>query len=235
MQHKNLSELNKTEKSSDDKPKRLLLCFIIVILIGGMYLIYKKSHNNLAAKATPVQVKNKNTSPKTEQIKPVKENIPPKTVKQQTPVINYLKPTNKDELVKKALLSMGKSDPFIDTTGRNRSENNSNMSFGNNKLPMPPSLDSFPLTNLPDVKGLEKKQPEPDPVELKGFIGNKAIISVNGLSEALGVKESFQGVTIIAIDTTNLTAKLSKDGKVFVKHIKMPENNNLKVVQKSEL
>jgi len=143
-----------------------------------------------------------------------------------------IKPTNKAIIAKSALLTAGKSDPFSGNT--EKSELPSRFKtflpryIGRNSLSLPPSLgglpniNSLPNLNVPNSNLLPYKTPlaefQNNP-EVKGFIGNKVIISINGMSESLKVNESFQGVKVVKIDPETMTVKFIHDKKIITKNI----------------
>jgi len=163
---------------------------------------------------------------------------------------SYLSPTSKADILKQAAQNMGKNDPFKGTNSgldsgsssdyRTASNNGAPPGFNNTGtkvdsfLPMPPALDggSLPQLGLPG-NGLTGNTVVYNPVELKGFIGNKVIIEVDNVIEPLALNENFRGVKVMAIDARNLTAKFKKDGKVINRKIILPDNKTQKIISRA--
>jgi len=146
--------------------------------------------------------------------------------------ISGIKPTNKALAAKSALLVSGKSDPFSGKT------ETSNLPadlktflpryIGKSPLSIPsslrnlPNIGSLPTLNVPNSNLLPGKIPSDfqNYPEVKGFIGDKVILNINGVSESLKANESFQGIKVVKVDSQAMTVKFIQDKKVITKTIK---------------
>lgn len=145
--------------------------------------------------------------------------------------IKKIKPTNKAAVIKYALLAAGKPDPFTGSGTKLASSEeiksflpkylNRNSISTTNSLRELPNINSLPNINLPNANlnsnpyGAAFYEPE-----IKGFIGNKVIISINGISESLNINESFQGIKVVKVDPVNMSVKFIQNKKVITKNIK---------------
>lgn len=158
-------------------------------------------------------------------------------IKQETPEIvpnkktNKIKPTDKALMIKSALLASGKPDPFTTNTSKPISPEEFKSYLpkylGKNSLSSPNSLKNLPsISSLPNINLPNSNFPQNpynmsfNEPEIKGFIGNKVIMSINGVSESLKVNESFQGIKVVKIDPINMSVKFIQDKKVITKNIK---------------
>jgi len=136
-------------------------------------------------------------------------------------------PMDKKLVVKAALSGTGKNDVFQEDNSSVYSEN---IAINPNKFKIvpPPFLKGIP--NLPFVNLNGTSSAPALPVEasfsIKGFIGNKVIVYVDGISEALGAGENYKGIKVLAVDTNNSTAKFKKEGKIFYKNL---SNNEISI------
>jgi hypothetical protein len=253
-QENSFIEENTENNLNDERLKKLFVILIAVSVLSGTYY-YLSLSNNKTAKA-PLQTEQTvaNNPPvqiqkviKNEDINVKKitanademtnklaadtqpENITPPQEKPEKSLSNKVKPTNKSQVIKSALLAAGKSDPFSDNTSKPTSPEKFNSflppNIGKNSLS--PSFKDLPnISSLPNIN-LPNSNLYPSPYntsfinpEVKGFIGNKVIISINGTSESLKVNESFQGIKVVKIDPANMTVKFIQDKKVITKNIK---------------
>jgi len=155
-------------------------------------------------------------------------------------------PTNKSEMIKAALASKTKKDPFIDTIGRAVSDESvfdEKSSYDeNSKLPMPPdSNEKLTKIDLPDFNNTlsdfnntKTEKPSPnvnyEPVILKGFIGSRAIVSINNKIVTMSLNQEQEGVKAVEINPDSLSAKFIKNGQIMTKTIKTVSNDNYKII-----
>ncbi|MDD3149781.1 MAG: hypothetical protein PHV68_03015 [Candidatus Gastranaerophilales bacterium] len=115
----------------------------------------------------------------------------------QQPKLVLIPPSKKEDYIKQAMLNAGRSKPF---------ENLGGIS--------PVSFSSMDNKTLPPLKIIEE-------TDVKGFLGNKAIICVNGNTKALSEGESFKNVKVLKIDVENLTVVFKKDNKTITQSVKI--------------
>lgn len=230
-----------------EKTKKLIIIMVIVILFLGTYYYYRNMKNKVTnidqQKVASVNINQPSVKPlvKTEKAKTeetaTKTEIKKETTKEElasvkkevpntenttettnnTNIRKEIKPTDKASLVKLAMISAGKPDPFTGSGSKNIYNN------GQGILPPPPLpqyVDGLPnIGNLPSLDPNSGYPPQ-DSLAVKGFVGNKVIVSVNGVTESLKVNETFQGVKVLKVEPKNLTAKFKRDGEEVTKTIK---------------
>lgn len=222
---------NEQSENKKETSKKLLLIFIVLIFFASFYLLYGKGQVNTAksTKKIPISTAKADLSSKVKTISTIKNGIK-KTELQKPKIVakSYLSPTAKTALISQARLNAGKKDPFVDTTGQSKEIPSSNI---NNFLPAPPSLDGLPVMNSSGIEPVQVIVYEP--VSLKGFIGNKVIIEVDGETESISKNETFKGIKVLNIDARNLSAKFQKNGETLVRKIETVSNKNLKIIGKT--
>ena len=150
-----------------------------------------------------------------------------KRIKKDKKSEKKIKPTDKSELIKIASGIKGKNDPFSYDESRfnpfmtrKRSHSGANYSRINN-LPSPPALSGHIVPkNKPD-----------EYIEIKGFLGNKVLIDVNGFTDSLGAGETLRGIKVISIDSQNLSCEFDIKGKKVTKTMKpiIQQNKNAEI------
>lgn len=142
----------------------------------------------------------------------------------------YIPPTNKNSILKLALASSGKADPFAGM-GKEPDSPQNMPSLSNipniGKLPslknltIPPSIGSLPtIGNLPNTGMPGFMPPLSEQFSVKGFIGDEVIVEIDGIVQSLKVNTSFHGLRVLKIDASNLSAVFKMDGKIITKNIK---------------
>ena len=202
------------------------MILVIMAIFGGIYYYYTSSKvadssaKTVTKSETKADVVNTNNS---------KDSIISKTDSKIKNINNFIKPSVKADIAKIALLSAGKADPFTDTisiTGNIISNSSlKHTSHSPYSLPMPPSIKGLPVIGqLPKISlsGLPSDQTYipgslsvQDGIRIKGFIGNKVIVDINGAIEALKVNEKFRSIKVLQIDPAGLSAEFMKDGKTL--------------------
>lgn len=158
------------------------------------------------------------------------------------------KPTGKTDLLALSGKSSGKHDPFSYSESQfipfaAEQSDASSISSGN----LPPVPRGGNIGNLPPIPGLSgvnplssfglNNPPAPKPEDLitiKGFIGNKVIIDINGTVEALNENEKISNIKVLNINSSELTAKFEINGKIYTKTMQSlsDENNpNIELVK----
>ena len=251
-------DMNIVESSfeKDDKNENLIKLIIISVIIVGFGLFYfsTSAHQNAekidstssSAKTldnkkdvTPENpsINNKNTSTaNTSKPSPAKAPVAKSS--------SFIRPTSKSEILKLAAQCKTKKDPFEDTLGKSEltsanlnTKSNQNV---NAPLPFPPSAPNLSVPKLPDLASAQPTgsltpPPEPkEPFSLKGFLGKKVIVQVDGFTEALRVGDSYRGIKVLSIDSDNLIAKFSKDGTIITKSLNFDKDSGLSVVRRFE-
>lgn len=118
-----------------------------------------------------------------------------------------IKPSTKADLVKTAINSSGKNDPFSYTESNFTQFKTTYAGSRGRKsgsLPGPPTVE---------------KKPD-NYVEIKGFLGNKVITEINGLTDSMSVGETLRGVKVISIDPVNLVCEFEIKGKKVARKMK---------------
>lgn len=192
------------QNPKSEKNKKILITLVVLALFGGSYYYYADSNRDNSKTPAVMAKKPAKTVKKPEKIKKVEAPPPPIEIKaEKTEKIiedNRIKPTDKNDILARALGSAGKNDPF--------SYRESNFS---------PIVSSGKF--IPDLNGLpappESQEPEKpaEAVVIKGFLGNKVIAQIKGFTESLAVNESLRGVRVLGIDSVNLSCDFEIDGK----------------------
>ncbi len=221
---------------SEDNKKIIILALILGLLSLSYYYWLSLPKENQAAHKKPVISQLKQTKI----VKPLKiavsvknkiktENIKPQTTdnkSEKKEQISFM-PMDRKLAVKAALSGTGKSDVFQEDNSLVYSENIP-ISPNKFKIVPPPFLKGLP--GLPFLNSNGAPSAPILPVEasfsIKGFIGDKVIVNVDGVSEALGAGENYKGIKVLAVDTNNSTAKFKKEGKIFYKNL---SNNEMSV------
>ncbi|OGI02169.1 MAG: hypothetical protein A2Y25_04835 [Candidatus Melainabacteria bacterium GWF2_37_15] len=135
----------------------------------------------------------------------------PQNDKEEIKINTKIKPTDIKDLIADAMETSGKRDPFsyIESSFSPFSGGSSRGSDpGLAGLPAPPmSLDFAP----------EKPK---ELVVVKGFLGDKVIAEIKGLTESLAVNESLQGIKVLKVDSANLTCVFQINGRRVTKTMK---------------
>lgn len=147
-------------------------------------------------------------------------------------------PSSKLLLAQAARTTAGKADPFTQegrTSGlsavsiSNPPSASAAPSYGNVKispLPMLKGLPTLPTITLPGLHTFSNPgTPSGGPmiqqtaIELKGFLGNKAIVSAGSETEILAVNHVFKGFKVVSIDPVGMKAKFSSKNRIITKKI----------------
>lgn len=220
--------MNFIKNKQEELKKLLLLIFLILVLIA-LYVV-QKSENKIEknVKVEVAKVADEKVDKSLEEI--LKQQSIEET--QRIEKSKYM-PANKDALIKLAKQSAGKSDPFTQNYIVQNIDNkyvgnkqNPIMSFSNKNLLLPPP-DS--LAGLPELSqsNLTPADVPGEGVILKGFIGDKVILNVNGETKALQSGEKFQNVQILEISSINKTVKIKNDGKNITKRLEITNLSNV--------
>ena len=222
------------ENLKTEKFKKIFIMLITLALFGVSYYyyVYKSDKNSVVKqRSLPKQTqiakpekKLKKITKKQETKLPIQQKesekksenneiVESKTNKFFVNKKKKIKPTNKSDLISTALNSSGKNDPFsyIESnfipfiSSQNRSSGRG-FSKGS-RLPVPPKI-----SNNSSKPGKY--------VTIKGFLGNKVIVDVNGLTESLEINQSLRGIKVLSIDSVNLTCDFKINGKKVVKKMK---------------
>lgn len=128
-------------------------------------------------------------------------------------------PTKKQNIISFAVSSGGKSDPFYDKNAQFKSIGSVNGNLKNSNYLSPSGLPS--ITGVPSLGGtLLSSIDYADKIELKGFIGNKAILGYEGDIQSLKVNNFFHGAKIVSVNPYSLSIKLKRGNKLYTKKIK---------------
>lgn len=227
-----LEETKYENNPQQEQTKKMLVILIVLIFFGGTYYYYKNMSTPKIKTSDNKQISVMDTQKPQKVQVIVKEDTKKETkdvaVANKQPEIKFdykngIKPTDKASLTRLAMVSAGKADPFSDFGGkivRSKTEPN----FKANMLPPPPHPSYINgLPTIGELPKLDLRQPGLTPQEslaIKGFVGNKVIVSVNGATESLKVNESFRGIKVVKIDPHSFLAKFKKDGKIITKSIK---------------
>ncbi|NLF83525.1 MAG: hypothetical protein GX568_06045 [Candidatus Gastranaerophilales bacterium] len=126
-----------------------------------------------------------------------------------------IKPTNKSSLISAALSSTGKADPFAH--GRNSF---AAYSGGSSLQNYAPYSDLPGLSELPPPPGFDGAEVSPEErVQIKGFLGDKVIAEINGVTEALAAGEKLDGVKVLSVDAAKYESSFLIDGKTVSKKL----------------
>lgn len=222
--------------------KKIIAVVVVLTLFGGSYQYYfgaKKTsynralptcHRALDARSiqSPHQVQGDKvvrgekkgqsvvekpapTAPSTPVAAPAPPAVPEKPTK--------IKPTDIKDLVANATAAAGKKDPFSSTGSRPGSLPASMMEPRLDNLPTPPPMLPDFQGNIPNIPANIPEAP-PEPVVVKGFIGNKVIADIKGVTESLNANESLRGVKVLKVDPANYTCDFIIEGKRVTKRMK---------------
>ncbi len=225
-----------------ERNKKLLIIMVVLCLFGTSYYYYIYKQKTAAEKQVIAPKKTKVVSAKIEisdkkdlkgekqaagkvekQVKPpvVK---PMKTAKVKN-TGKKIKPTDKSDLIRMAFNSAGKNDPFsyLESNFSPFISANTGRRGSRSELPNPPAI---------------KKKPD-NYVEIKGFLGNKVIAEVNGLTDSLGTGETLRGVKVLRIDPKNLVCEFEIKGNKVTRKMqpvtKPDKNVDIKYIKQSQL
>lgn len=139
--------------------------------------------------------------------------------------ISYIHSSDKTQIIKLAAQNIGKKDPFINNHIQPKKSEMANSSFkSSSKMNMMPSFQNF--FDLSGLKTMISLEPQ-----LKGFIGNKAIINYKGTNKALKENEIFKDLKILNVAPDKLSVKYIKKGKIHFKQLKLPNNNDFGIIR----
>lgn len=149
-----------------------------------------------------------------------------------------IRPSSKLLLAQAAKTTAGKADPF---TQEGRATTLSNVALSAPPAsPAAPSYSNVRISPLPLLKGLptlptitlpglhtfsNPGTPSGGPmvqqatIELKGFLGNKAIVSVGSETEILAINQVFKGIKVVSIDPVGMQAKFNSKNRIITKKI----------------
>lgn len=211
----------------NEKFKKILIISVFLALFGVSYYYYfvdKKPATKVIktpAKTTATATKTTKKPPKVAK-KPakIKPKVEPKAKKETKKVTNNkIKPTNIKDIIANAMESSGKSDPFTGRKGGGPFSSVSNIP-GIGSLPTPPMGDDYN----------ERKPAEA--VVIKGFLGDKVIAEVKGITEALGVNQTLKGVKVLKVDHESLSCDFEIDGEKTTKTMQPLTEQNLSLIKK---
>jgi|GEM_PF-6789363 len=246
IDNENVGEENIDSELRNEWLKKVLVVLITILVLGGTYyytIVSNKNKDIMAQKAailkdlqivkTSEKKDSKDTVPVNNAINQDKKMVKQETVPQDSGQAliksNVIRPSNKAFVAKEALLAAGKINPFSSNATRPILSGKDFLPkyIGKNPLPNLPSLKGIPnIGSLPDlgVPNLtDGKAPQIAPQfypEVKGFIGNKAIISINGISESLKANESFQDIKVLKVNPNAMTVKYVQNKQVITRNIK---------------
>ena len=230
-------EINIDRDIKSENIKKALIAVFVLILFGCIYYYYNGMHTQKdknITNSTVVQHKIIPPSLKIDKIKPKNKKITiNKSILPGIKTSKYIKPTDKNSLLKLALTSAGKSDPFSGT------ENELIMSdkmlkilppLGKNII-IPPSANTLPVIGNIPTMNISNGMPDFTPplyqdFAVKGFIGDEVIVEMNGNIQSLKVNTGFQGLKVLKIDPINLSAVFKYRGKIITKTIKSENSIN---------
>ncbi len=218
---------------NQERNKKLLIIFTALCLFGTSYFYYdykrKTSVNKQVMAKKPKTVKPEAKSAK--KVSGEKEVQKPRTAKKpeqpkkttaprKAPEIKPLEvkktkefkqritPTKRSDIIRTASNFAGKNDPF--------SYVESNFSpFGNTGKVKKAGRSGSGLPNPPVVE----QKPE-NYVEIKGFLGNKVIAEINGLTDSLGIGDTLRGVKVLGIDSQNFICEFEIKGEKVTRKMK---------------
>jgi len=141
---------------------------------------------------------------------------------QKTVHLKGIEPTSKEVLAVNSMGMSGKNDPFSYTESNFiplSLNNRTGMGHRSGTLPVPPSPTEYTTANPAET------------VIIKGFLGNKVIAQIKGLTESLSANESLQGIKVVSVDPANRSCVFIVDGQTVTKTMKPinPINDNIKI------
>lgn len=213
------------EDNKKEATEKIIMLILVVAVFAGVYYFYAKQSNDKsstksvsnAAQAKQVSASKKAPAAIKPKDKPEEKKVE-KTAKYKKEYYRN-KISNKYIMLRIARTGKGKIDPFVNTTGRMEG-----LAGG--------SFNSMNFSDLPAMEFGSGKTIATEPLSLKGFLGEKAIIRVNGSTKAMALNETFKGVTLVELDVDNLTVKLKQDGQVYIKTIHVPDNKDFNIIKK---
>lgn len=221
------------EQLQNEKLKKILIALVVLALFGTSYYYYGNNANKTAEKTgqktlakkgqksgEKVELNKKSTENKeksdTNKLKETKKVLAQKKDKYHR-INKKIKPTNKADLISAAFKSAGKSDPFSYSESRYMPINFEKI--GGHGLPTPPRAGGFGENpnNL---------------VVIKGFLGKKVIIEVNGFTDSLKINETLGKVKVLGINSENLSCNLEIEGKKVTKTMQpiIEPDENIKII-----
>jgi len=245
QENKNISNSQDVEMK-EEKTKKLFIVLIILLFFGATCYYYagvnKNSEKVASVPATAEnkaekQAVSKNSEKivKEEKKSEEKQETSKKEIVEQKPEIKTTKtkPTDKTAFLSLKSQYSGKNDPFSysesNTVPPGSKSDASVASSAGNLPPVPNS--SRGIGSLPGIpQGLQgiappglAAPPAPKPEDLvivKGFIGNKVIVEIGGVVEALSTYEKVGNVKVLSVNPSALTAEFQINGKKYTKIIK---------------
>ena len=246
----------------EDKQRKALAFLLILLLSAGGVFYYIKSPKNDAPEKTKIEKIQSTSEKKPVPVikQELKANRQEKEVKSASNTVKLIKQADRSKLVKLAMAHAGRVDPFSESAPKmeatisidGRSSTSIQMvPVKGGDLPAPPGLkipfmDDFmkgfvdamgkTFKNLPGFPGDFKKLFSEQPVnfEIKGFIGDKVIVNVDGNDEAIGKNESYQGIKAIKVDPGSLKAVFKVNNHTVTKTMKsltdISERDDIKLV-----
>lgn len=231
----------------EEKTRKILLLFAVLIFFGCTYYyfgngklsfqsvqILPKTKTGPVITAKKIPENNNATVQKTEKTseQPETVKIPKKSETKLAIKKNSgfkYKPSGKSYFANIAGKSSGKYDPF---------------SFRESKF-IPFAIASRPAfipgtNNLPSMPGdfkIPDAPPVPEPEEIvsvKGFIGKKAVVKINGITRALSENQEINNIKILNINPDALSVKFEIEGKLITKTMKSlsaKDNQNIQFVK----
>jgi hypothetical protein len=226
-----------TTELKEEKSKKIFIILIVLLLFGGTCYYYSGINNipqpklaKIEQAKTVLQKEKKPAQIELEKIQKAEKKPEIAKTEETTPKTKF-KPTDKSSLLSLAGQSSGKHDPFSYSesqfmpTKSGTGENS--VSYPSNLPPVPMAGSTGTLPSLPGFNSLSPSglanPPAPKPEDLvtvKGFIGNKVIVEIDGIVEALNTNEKVSNVKVLAVNPSLLTARFEIDGKPVTKTIK---------------
>lgn len=219
-----------------EKLKKILIAVITLFLFSITYYYYSTVKSTDVIKTADKSNKSDIIKPKTELKSSVNKQDKKIVVEKIIVPINkpqdkVIKPTNKLEMIRLASISAGKADPFFGINpGRSKfavsqvSQNLSLPPVTTGGLPIIsdlPTLGSVPgFKTLPDISKTAVIPEKQDYFNIKGFIGNKVIVDVNGMTDSLGTNQSLQGIKVLEVNPKSLTAKFKREKDIIIKQFR---------------
>ncbi|MEI7475252.1 MAG: hypothetical protein WCK67_10805 [bacterium] len=226
-------------EANEERNKKILAILLILLVFSGVYYYFTLKKPQVSQTSVTVEpmvdntsiAKNKSVSElktdKNSLAKVISPEIKDKLKEKAAEVDKKLSfssgkiilPTQKKNIISFAVSVGGKSDPFYDKNADSTEVEASD----NKKLKIPPSVSP---AGLPFITGVPSNfsgnlfAPYVDKIELKGFIGNKAILAYEDDIQTLKAKNSFHGAVILSVNPYSYCVKLKKGNKIYTKRIK---------------
>ncbi len=239
-----MQEKIKMNNQKNENLKKITISLVVLAMLGVSHYYYSDSGCEKKQVKKPAQIAMKKEAKEIKKEKDVKKETKtdkkeqkPEKPEEKTPAIQPeqpkkpeqkpvqlkgIKPTSKKDILANASGIAGKNDPFSYTESNFIPLSLSSQSASGKRtgsLPSPPrSSDYSPGTPS-------------ETVVIKGFIGNKVIAQIKGLTESLGANESLQGIKVVSVDPANRSCVFVVDGKKVTKTMKPinPENNKIEL------